>query len=233
MSIKSFLYTIAHESIIGKRGFVKIASIWFPLALIIYSIDIQNNRNLLLLSISTVVAVLCWAMSCVLINNVTDRKTDLHAGKKRWTSIISGKKGTIIALILLFVGSVSLVVSKGSAYALIPYFIAAAAGYLYSIPPIRFKGRGIAGIAAYSTSSACAYALVPGLLLQGESVLMGVLFIAVFSDKWINLHFHQIIDRNNDLAAGDRTYAAGVGISQARRSLSIAANASLLFLVLV
>ena len=48
---------------------------------------------------------------------------------------------------------------------------------------------------------------------------MALLVAAVFSDKWVNLHFHQIVDHQSDSSAQTRTYAVEVGPERARQTL--------------
>jgi len=42
---------------------------------------------------------------------------------------------------------------------------------------------------------------------------------AVLLDKWVNLHFHQVISYEEDRTSGTLTYSVAVGLERARRSL--------------
>ena len=65
-------------------------------------------------------------------------------------------------------------------------------------------------------------------------LLLVLLFIAVMLDKWVNLHFHQVVDFRNDSTLKTGTYAVRVGIENARRTLHAVSNlASLSFVAVV
>jgi hypothetical protein len=78
-------------------------------------------------------------------------------------------------------------------------------------------------LAGYALSATIIYVVVPGAWLSGSPLVVSLLFLAVFSDKWVQLHFHQVVDHAADLASGTRTFAVKAGLQSARRTLRAAA----------
>jgi 4-hydroxybenzoate polyprenyltransferase len=55
--------------------------------------------------------------------------------------------------------------------------------------------------------------------LRGNIATLFFLAPAVLLDKWVNLHFHQVVDYEADRARGVRTLAVELGLARARRWL--------------
>ena len=91
------------------------------------------------------------------------------------------------------------------------------------MPPLRLKTRGLWGLAAYSGSACLAYAVLPWAWVRAPAIALAAVCPAVFMDKWVNLHFHQVIDLDADRATGARTYAVAAGPDEARATLGWAA----------
>jgi 1,4-dihydroxy-2-naphthoate octaprenyltransferase len=100
--------------------------------------------------------------------------------------------------------------------------LACALTWLYSVPPAQLKTRGVAGLWAYAGASALGFVGVPFAAAGGTGYNVGVLGLAVFADKWVNLHFHQVLDAESDGASAQGTYAVRVGVPHARRTLAAA-----------
>ena len=195
------------------------SSLWLPLVLIIQSNPINDLRANFTTSLYLIVAILCWGMACILVNDLSDRKEDYAAGKKRWICQLSNNSGVLIVIILVGIGFSSTIFANGSSGIIIVYAAAIAVGFLYSLRPVRFKERGLLGLLAYSLSATLGYVLVPWMGLDSNFILLTLLVFAVMLDKWVNLHFHQIVDYQADFNRGSRTYAVRVGLERTRWSL--------------
>jgi hypothetical protein len=123
-------------------------------------------------------------------------------------------------------------------YTIVPLYLCGMFfGYFYSLSPIRFKNRGILGLFSYSIATTVIYSLLPGTLFNVNFPLLLCLSCSLFLDKWVNLHFHQVKDFNNDRRTGLKTYVAARGIERSRITLKriafIASLAMLLLLLLI
>ena len=218
----SFWKYALRESILGKRGIVKESSLWLPLALIIQSGSMNDLRACFNTSLYLIVAIIFWGTACILVNDLSDRKKDHAAGKKRWICQLSNTNGVSIIIILIGIGLLSIISASGSSEVILSYAAAIAVGFLYSLKPVRFKDRGLAGIFAYALSASLAYVLVPWMRFDPGSTVLVLLFSAVLLDKWVNLHFHQVVDYQADFNRKNRTYAVRVGLEHTRSSLQFA-----------
>ncbi len=116
------------------------------------------------------------------------------------------------------------------------YVLASLLGLAYSVPPLRMKCRGLAGLVCYSVCCATAYALMPAAWLRPPWQVLALTGALVLLDRWVNLNFHQVLDREADAAGGCATYAVRAEAGGARRTLrgfavlaSLAAAALLVF----
>jgi hypothetical protein len=96
----------------------------------------------------------------------------------------------------------------------------------YSIPPLRLKERGVAGVLAYGLCCSVSYVGVPWAWLGSGWHLLALLGSAVFMDRWVNLHFHQVLDFEADRRRRCLTYAVRSGLVRTRRTLRWAAYAA-------
>jgi 4-hydroxybenzoate polyprenyltransferase len=167
-------------------------------------------------------ASVCRTQALFLANDLADRSEDSAAGKDRWVWRLSPAGAVAVVVILLATGAAILLAARKPA-ALAAYAVAAALLLFYSVRPIRFKGRGLAGLIVYSAACVAAYVAVPWAWFGADWVVLVILMAAVFMDRWVNLHFHQVADYEADVEGGNRTYAARVGLDRARRTLQWAA----------
>ena len=225
---------IARESIWGRRGLLKVNSLWLPLSLLLLEhAETAASRPLSWLYSSSL-TVICWIFVSILANDLSECEQDLTAGKRRWICLFS--KPTAVILILFFGGSGLgiLLLFHALEEAKWVYAGAVLLGLAYSIRPVRLKERGIWGIFAYSFACTLACVLLPWVSMKGSWVALSLLSPAVFLDKWVNLHFHQVIDHEADLKGRTQTYAVRVGLEKARRSLRwFAGGASLALLTVL
>ncbi len=211
------------EAIWGKRGVVKTITLSLPLAVML-SIDRPGGRRATWLAcLELFVAVACWCLACILANDLTDRQADRSAGKQRWISRLPAGAGVLAVTLAIGLGVLSLRLGGGGRLALSFYLAATALGVLYSVRPVRLKARGFFGPLAYSSAAMLAFVAVPWAWLEAGWPALAVVAPAVLLDKWVNLHFHQVIDCEADRGSGMWTYAALAGPDRARRSLKWAA----------
>jgi len=211
------------EIIFGARGIPKMSHLWLPLSLLFFSVPTTGLKTALYSSLPLILAVFCKVQFSILINDLGDRSTDLAVGKKRWITLLHKPVGYIIVLLFLAAGVAAVLLGRRSLQTILFYAASAFFGLSYSLRPLRFKERGTLGLLAYTLSALMIYVLVPWTWF--ESGLWQLIFLAaaVGTDKWIQIHFHQVVDYPADLKNGTRTYVVQAGLERARSSLKTAA----------
>ena len=143
------------------------------------------------------------------LNDYCDQEYDLQVGKPNSIASLSSTRAIFIIIVLFVSGWLCLPSRNPTSIglALLAYFFMA----FYSLPPLRFKERGVLGLIV----AAIAQRSMPGLLFfetyqywKTDTLLFSLLcfFIGL---RWIIAH--QIWDYENDLNSGVRTYAIRVG----------------------
>jgi 4-hydroxybenzoate polyprenyltransferase len=170
-----------------------------------------NNQVLTKFAIVTGFACLYLAFGYY-INDFSDRECDSHAGKQK---LITHLPGPVVvgSLCILGLAGMAIPFTQIRDYPLamwlagVAYFFAV----FYSMPPIRFKERGVWGLMV----SATAQRSLPVLLvfaIFNHFALDTWLFFSLFcliGVRWILVH--QLIDFKNDLNAGTCTFATELG----------------------
>jgi 4-hydroxybenzoate polyprenyltransferase len=162
------------------------------------------------------VAVIVGAIYVSVINDVTDVKEDLEAGKRNSMSMVPVPiRFTLVASILVFAVFFGYLLYP-DLKSIVFYTLAYVVFSLYSIRPFRFKERGLLGVAC----DAMGAHVFPALLLttnlihfmKVESHLMWYVAIAGWSFLYgvRGILWHQFHDRENDLKSGTNTFATGV-----------------------
>jgi len=148
-----------------------------------------------------------------LINDITDRSDDIAASKHNRMKGRSPAFMTLAAGIPLLAGCVFVWLWRSDSLLLGCYLAAWLSFALYSIPPIRLKSRGMAGLIADSAGSN----LFPGLVaivlaFRAAGAPADPLWIGT-AGAWAlaygirGIIWHQLLDVDNDRAAGVRTFA--------------------------
>jgi 4-hydroxybenzoate polyprenyltransferase len=232
---KSVWLEIGRESVWGRRGLVKANSFWACLAVLLLRNKGEADwpaANLLQLYL----VVCVWVLVSILANDLADSFRDALADKRRWIVSVPypGNWAIIIALSVAGLGLCTLARSPAGAGWV--YLGATVFALSYSLPPFRAKERGGWGLFVYALSCTLGYVFLPWLWLRTPWPALLVLGPAVFLDKWVNLHFHEILDHETDAARGIGTYAVRVGIQRARIGLvrmaalaTVSAGALLIF----
>ena len=219
----------AWEVLLGRRGLPKAVHLALPLAAGASAGSAIPSERLWIACLGALLIVACWIDVAILANDIADSEADAAAGKDRWLGQLpSGARWLLPAAFGGLGGAVALL--AGGPAVLAAYLAAVALALAYSLAPVRLKGRGAAGLPAYPASAATALAVLPWAWLRFDPALLAVVGAAVALDKWVNLHFHQVVDYEADLAAGTRTYAVAVGRERARRTLRWAASAAAVWL---
>src|SRR5690606_12825170 len=150
------------------------------------------------------------------INDITDIDADLAAGKLNRMVGIPATWRWLFPFGCAVIGLVFGYFMWPDVLTVILYSMAWIAFSLYSIPPFRFKNRGVLG----PLCDACGAHLFPTLtILSGISYVSGqtvdfhwfaVVGVWAFSFGLRGILWHQYLDRENDINAGIRTFATQV-----------------------
>lgn len=155
-----------------------------------------------------------------LINDYSDRDCDRRAGKRK---LIASLPDSTILIVLCLVGlggmaiPFSLIANHllGIGLTAITYFFAVS----YSLPPLRFKERGVWGLVVSAVAQRSFPVLVVFAMFDHyglDAWLFSVLF-GLIGVRWIVVH--QLIDLQNDLQTGISTFATEAGYERTRRLL--------------
>jgi 4-hydroxybenzoate polyprenyltransferase len=223
---------IGEESLWGRRGLIKANLLWLPLAVLLFQKLPGGLPGVAGLIFPIIFAVVFWLSASILANNLGDCRDDRVAGKQRWVCDIPRGAGAIVVVFLICAGLAVVFLSGSNAAARWTYSGAVTLALAYSLWPFRLKEKGPLGIFSYSLACACAYAVFPWAWMKGDWFTLLVLAPAILLDKWVNLHFHQVVDYEVDRERGIQTLAVRVGVMRARRWLrGIALLASLWLLL--
>jgi len=226
-------WDIVRQTVWGKRGLSKSGTLWLPIAFVLSTGVAPSHAAPWFACVLLFAASVCRTQGLILANDLADRSEDTAAGKSRWVLRTSAPAGIGVVVVLLAAGAATVWAAGAPIAASAAYIAAVALGLVYSLPPLRLKERGWAGLGAYAASCAAAYAVLPWAWLGGTPAALTVLVIAVSLDRWVNLHFHQVIDHESDAASGTRTYAVAAGLPRARLTLAWAARLASLALAAV
>jgi 4-hydroxybenzoate polyprenyltransferase len=84
-------------------------------------------------------------------------------------------------------------------------------GIEYSLPPLRFKGRGIWGVIIGSVTQKPAIFVIFVAIISEWNWLGAVLTVWLFCGGLLGMLGHQILDYHNDLTSGVRTFVVRHG----------------------
>ncbi len=218
---------VATDVLVGPRGIVKAIHVFWPLSLCLAA----GARAGWAVPLAAFGAAACWALAAILCNDVADRPQDAAAGKGRWVGALPAWAAWGTVAVPVLAGLALVWAAAGGATTAGVYAVAVALAFAYSVPPVRLKTRGLWGPATYAVSSCLAYAVLPWAWTGAPAWVLAAACPAVLLDKWVNLHFHQVIDAEADRATGARTFAVAVGEGTARQALAWAAALASLAMV--
>jgi 4-hydroxybenzoate polyprenyltransferase len=154
-------------------------------------------------------AVTAWASFGYGLNEIADYRSDTTAGKVNHSARLSQVSRVMF---LLFTGGTAFALSTTWAVdTAAPLLVLAGLGLtvIYSVPPVRLKERGLAGIAGAATAQwtlpvLSISAAVPNGWMQPAALSFGFLGFAI-GVRWMGVH--QMNDLRGDRSAGIQTFA--------------------------
>lgn len=154
------------------------------------------------------------------VNDLSDRSVDKVAGKPHPLASWSSARAVTWLAALFVAGALMLYPFRRDPEVVLFACMNGFAAVAYSLPPLRFKERGVAGLII----PACAQRSLPllvGMALLGQlanpSAWLAVLIFTLVGLRWILLH--QSIDLASDEQAGVRTFARDHGREWTRSML--------------
>lgn len=170
-------------------------------------------RSLWLSALSLLLAIVSAAIYASVINDVTDLAGDFKAGKRN--GVAGRSRWTVAAAVALSAGAGLLVawLWHDDVGLLNCYLATWLAFSLYSLPPLRLKERGVAGVLCVAAGEQLFPTLVAVLLacrgaprtVSGPWLASVALWALAYGLRGIV--WHQLTDVDNDRAAGFRTFA--------------------------
>ena len=168
--------------------------------------------SLWMAAITILLSMVPGAAYVSVINDLTDREEDLAAGKPN--RLIGRSPWTTAALILITVafGLVFAWLWRKDTLLLSCYLAAWLAFSLYSLPPFRFKTRGILGVLCDASGAHLFPTLVAVVLaFRAAGRPVDAIWIAsvgawAFANGLRGILWHQLTDAANDRSAGVRTF---------------------------
>ena len=167
-------------------------------------------------------AIIVGAVYVSLINDITDIEDDLAAGKRnRMVNIRPGVRW-LLPLCCVAMGGVFGWLLWPDVLSVALYVAPWVAFSLYSIPPFRFKSRGVLGILCDAAGAHVfpSLLMVSGVTYAAGQPLDGYWFtsVALWSSCYglRGILFHQFEDRDRDLASDVNTFASKISPGKAR-----------------
>jgi 4-hydroxybenzoate polyprenyltransferase len=154
------------------------------------------------------------------VNDFADRSVDKVAGKTHLIALWSTARAATWLVALPVAGALILYPFRHDPGVVLSAGVSCLVAAAYSLPPLRFKERGVAGLVV----PACAQRSLPllvGMALLGQltnpTAWLAVLVFTLVGLRWILLH--QTIDLANDEHTGVRTFARDHGLKWTRSIL--------------
>jgi len=168
-------------------------------------------------------AIAIGAVFASLINDITDRADDAQAGKANQVARMPrGMPITLLSLTLL-IGCLVLWHWRGDTILCIVYLCAWLAFFVYSVPPLRLKARGVWGVVAMALGEAALPSMVAALFCYHAAGRafdpLWIVAVALwsFSHGARAIVWHQLNDEEADRAAQVKTFVQDVGRARAAR----------------
>ena len=152
------------------------------------------------------------------INDVADFRQDAEVPPGRRRPMTVRTHSMIAAWTGLAAGILLILAAAQTPLARTLAILTVVVGVEYSMPPIRFKERGLLGVLVGAAAQKPALFLIFVAMLGAWNWLSAVLATWLFLGSLVGLLGHQIRDVRNDEATGVRTFATRAG---ARSSLRI------------
>lgn len=182
-----------------------------PILIVPYFIVLRSSLSLmatLLTLFFILITLITGAVYVSVLNDLTDIKEDALAGKK---NRLAGQQKPVQAMLLLlpvFCAAVLCGLMRYQPLALAMYILAYVCFTLYSLPPFRFKKRGLAGIITDASGSQLFPTLFATALTASAAnynlTITAFLLVAVWSFCFglRGILWHQFHDLENDKKSG-------------------------------
>lgn len=164
-------------------------------------------------ALTILLALVPGAAYVSVINDLTDRADDLAAGKPNRLAGRSRGLAALLVCVPVAAGLVFAVLWRHDVLLLPLYLAAWLAFSLYSLPPFRWKTRGILGVIADASGAHLFPTLVAVVLTYREAARpvdaawLSAVAVWSFAYGLRGILWHQLSDRENDRAAAVRTFA--------------------------
>lgn len=152
-----------------------------------------------------------------LINDFCDMPYDIATGKKRGVHELPKSVFIAIILVVVFISALHLLYLKEILY-IIAYITSYLLATLYSVPPIRFKNRGLAGIVVNGLIEKALPVLAIFAFFNHFGIDTLIFLAASFSFGIIEIVTHQIYDYENDLRTEIHSFVTIIGINKALKT---------------
>lgn len=215
-----------------------------PLLVVGYMTTMLSEENLMLhigWLLFLIAAISAGAIYVSILNDFTDLEFDIASGKSNRLARFSPLKRKLILSASICVSILFCCFFINDWISLTFYLLAYTAFSLYSIPPFRFKNRGILGV----ISDASGAHLFPSLFIVAsmshrlgtgiDPLWMLLIGVWAFSYGLRGILWHQFWDRENDLSINHHTFATKTSVSTIKPVekiiTAIEISALLLFLI--
>lgn len=142
-----------------------------------------------------------------LINDYSDMDIDRKAGKSKFILQVPEKVVVLSLAGLIIVGNLPLLMTvRWNIRCVILSCIIYGLGAAYSVKGIRFKEKGAIGLVECSIAQKCVPVLLIPYLVKIDIKLFICWLILLFLDGMRYITIHQVIDCENDLKTGVKTY---------------------------
>lgn len=166
-----------------------------------------------------IAAISAGAIYVSILNDYTDLEFDIASGKSNRLERFSPLKRKLILGASIFVSILFCCFFINDWLSLTFYLLAYLAFSLYSIPPFRFKNRGVLGVMCDASGAH----LFPSLFIVAsishrlgmeiDPLWIGLIGIWAFSYGLRGILWHQFWDRENDLSINHHTFATQTNVS--------------------
>lgn len=166
------------------------------------------------------VALVPGAVFVSVLNDWTDKAADSAAGKKNRQSAMGTLFPLSLIILSMLAGAIFIWIWRDDAMLQVTYSLAWLAYALYSIAPIRLKGRGFYGVLCDAFGANVVPALLAVLIVaRAAGVELAPYWLPAIAGWALSfgirgIFWHQIGDFVADQKAGTRTFVARVGIDR-------------------
>lgn len=178
----------------------------------------KSLRTVLVLNAFFFVALICISAFGYLFNDYCDVEADHKAGKRNLLNSYSKPMRALIVVLPLIIGCAAWHLTYPGSIENVLFCLQILALILYSLPPVRLKERGIAGVIAdafYGHINPVFITIFWHMHFSARptwfAVLLSVVFVVTALKGIRNILLHQIDDRKADKRAGVKTFVVSNG----------------------